>query len=218
MGKIRILLADDHTLFREGLAGIISGQPDMEVIGEAADGVEAVVKALELKPDIILMDIRMPGLDGLEATAQISRELPSAAIIMLTLRDEPDKLFAAIKNGARGYLLKNIHSKEMIAAIRGVAQGEAPITPSIAVHMLAEFRRLSSNATEATSATEMNTLTDRESDVLAQAASGKSDKEIADTLSLSIHTVKTHMRNILSKLHASNRRVAAQIAKKKGWL
>lgn len=217
MERIRILLADDHTLFREGLAGIIAAQPDMEVVGEAADGLEAVVKALELKPDLILMDIQMPGLDGLEATREISRELPATAILILTLRDEPEKLFRAIQYGARGYLLKDIHSREMIAAVRGVAKGESPISPAIAVHMLEEFRRLSHLAPAAEEAAEA-LLTSREGEVLSQAAAGKSDKEIAEALSLSIHTVKTHMRSILGKLQAGNRREAAQIARKRGLL
>lgn len=217
MQRIRILLADDHILFREGLAGIIASQPDMEIVGEAGDGLEAVVKALELKPDLILMDIQMPGMDGLEATRQISRELPSIAIVILTVRDEPERLFQAIKNGARGYLLKNMRSKEMVALLRGVAQGEAPVAPSVAVHILEEFRRLSRLAPEEAGEDEA-LLTDREQTVLSLAAAGKSDKEIAEQLSLSLHTVKTHMRNILSKLHVSNRREAAQLAKKKGLL
>ncbi|HJW89037.1 MAG TPA: response regulator transcription factor, partial [Anaerolineales bacterium] len=150
MNRIRILLADDHALFREGLAGILASQLDMQVVGEANDGLEAVVKALELKPDLILMDIQMPGLDGLEATRRISKELPGAAIVILTVRDEPEKLFQAIKNGARGYLLKNMRSKEMIAMLRGVMRGEAPLAPAIAGYMLDEFRRLSGLLPEAT--------------------------------------------------------------------
>jgi two-component system NarL family response regulator len=215
MGKIRILLADDHGLFREGLAGIINSQPDMEVLGEASDGLEAVVKAAELKPDLILMDIQMPGQDGLEATRQILREAAHVAIVILTVRDEPEKLFQAIKNGARGYLLKSMSSKEMIAMLRGVIRGEAPIAPAIAVHMLEEFRRLSRLAPGGEES-EATTLTGREQTVLSLAAAGKSDKEIADELTLSLHTVKTHMRNILAKLHVSNRRQAAQAARQKG--
>ena len=215
MGKIRILLADDHGLFREGLAGIINSQPDMEVLGEASDGLEAVVMAAELKPDLILMDIQMPGLDGLEATRQILREAAHVAIVISTVRDEPEKLFQAIKNGARGYLLKSMSSKEMIAMLRGVIRGEAPIAPAIAVHMLEEFRRLS-RLGPGGEESEATTLTGREQMVLSLAAAGKSDKEIADELTLSLHTVKTHMRNILAKLHVSNRRQAAQAARQKG--
>jgi DNA-binding NarL/FixJ family response regulator len=215
MRKIRILLVDDHSLFREGLAGIINSQPDMEIVGEASDGLEAVVKAGELKPELILMDIQMPGLDGLEATRQILQTMPEIAIVILTIRDEPEKLFRAIKNGARGYLLKSMSSKEMIALLRGVINGEAPIAPAIAVHMLEEFRRLSRLA-PGSADRETTLLTDREQTVLSLAATGKSDKEIAEELTLSLHTVKTHMRNILGKLHVSNRRQAAQTARQKG--
>ena len=217
MKRIRVLLVDDHALFREGLAGIIASQPDMQVVGEAGDGLEAVVKAAELKPDLILMDIQMPGLDGLEATRQISQSLPETAIIGLTVREEPEKLFAAVKNGARGYLLNSMRSKEMIGLLRGVAEGEAPLAPAVAVHMLEEFRRLSL-LKPGPEGEKANRLTDREHAVLGLAAAGKSDKEIASELTLSLHTVKTHMRNILAKLHVSNRRQAAQVARQKGYL
>ena len=213
MKPIRVLLADDHILFREGLAGLLAAQPDLEVVGEADDGLEAVVKARELKPDLILMDIQMPGMDGLEATRQLSLELPGTAIVILTVREEPDKLFMAIKNGAQGYLLKNIRSGEMINNLRGVIRGEAPVAPVMAAHMLEEFRRMSLLAPAQEE--EPSSLTDREGRVLSLAAIGKSDKEIAEVLSISLHTVKTHIRNILAKLHASNRREAARIAKHK---
>ena len=217
MTRIKVLLADDHALFREGLAGIIAAQPDMEVVGEAGDGLEAVVKAREIKPDLILMDIQMPSLDGLEAAKQIKSDLPDTTIVMLTVRDEPEKLFQAIKNGAQGYLLKNIRSKEMISMLRSAAAGEAAISSPMAALMLEEFRRLSSILPEGFDAEETN-LTDREQEVLSLAAAGKSDKEIADDLCLSLHTIKSHMRNILAKLHVSNRRQAARLAKHKGWL
>jgi DNA-binding NarL/FixJ family response regulator len=141
MKKIRVLLADDHDLFREGLAGIIASQPDMMVVGEASDGLEAIVKAEELEPDLILMDIQMPGTDGLEATGKIIKELPETKIVMLTVRDEEEKLFEAIKKGAQGYLLKNIRSREMLTMLRGAMEGEAAISPSLAGRMLEEFRR-----------------------------------------------------------------------------
>ena len=215
MSKIRVLLADDHALFREGLAGIITAQPDMDVVGEAGDGLEAVIKANELKPDLVLMDIQMPGVDGLEATRQITQLLPETAVIILTVRDDSERLFQAIKNGARGYLLKSMRSKEMITLLRGAAIGEAPIAPAIAVHMLEEFRRLSKVAPSEDEGVSAQ-LTEREQAVLAQAAAGKSDKQIAAELSISLHTVKTHMRNILSKLQVENRRQAALAGRKKG--
>lgn len=217
MKKIRVLLADDHDLFREGLAGIIASQPDMEVVGEASDGLEAIVKAKEIKPDLILMDIQMPGTDGLEATRKIIRELPETTIVMLTVRDEEEKLFEAIKNGAQGYLLKNIRSREMLEMLRGAMEGEAAISPSLAGRMLEEFRRLSKLAPLDLDE-EMVSLTQREQEVLSLAATGASDKEISEKLYISVHTVKSHMRNILSKLQVNSRREAARLAKHKGLL
>lgn len=217
MKKIRVLLADDHDLFREGLAGIIASQPDMEVVGEASDGLEAIVKAKEIKPDLILMDIQMPGTDGLEATRKIIRELPETTIVMLTVRDEEEKLFEAIKNGAQGYLLKNIRSREMLEMLRGAMEGEAAISPSLAGRMLEEFRRLSKLAPVDLDEG-MVSLTQREQEVLSLAATGASDKEISEKLYISVHTVKSHMRNILSKLQVNSRREAARLAKHKGLL
>ncbi len=220
MERMRVLLADDHALFREGLAGIIAAQPDMEVVGEANDGLEAFVKAQELKPDLILMDVQMPGMDGLEATRQIKQALPETNIIMLTVRDDDEKLFEALKNGAQGYLLKEIRSQEMLAMLRGAVQGNAALSPSLAGRMLAEFRRLSRQmpAYPDLEGDELSELTQRELDVLNVASQGASDKEIAERLTISIHTVKSHIRNILSKLHVNTRREAARVAKSKGLL
>jgi DNA-binding NarL/FixJ family response regulator len=214
MPPIRILLADDHTLFREGLAGILDSQPDMEVIGEAGDGIEALIKARELVPDLILMDILMPGSDGLEATKQIRLELPDITIVILTVRDDEDKLFQAIKNGAQGYLLKNMSSKVIVKLLRGAMQGEAAITPEMAGRMLEEFRRLSREVPLGDG--DEADLTRREIEVLGKVATGSTDKEIADELTISIHTVKSHMRNILAKLHVGTRREASRIARHKG--
>jgi DNA-binding NarL/FixJ family response regulator len=210
-----VLLADDHALFREGLAGIIAAQPDFEVVGEAGDGLEAMVKARELVPDLILMDIGMPGCDGLEATRQIRQELPAVTIVMLTVRDEAEKLFEAIKNGAHGYLLKNIQAQDMLELLRGAMRGEAAITPALAGRMLEEFRRLSREAAWAPDeGTE--TLTRREQEVLSLVAEGAADKEIAEALCVSLHTVKSHMRNILAKLHVGSRYEAARYGRQKG--
>ncbi len=215
MDRIRVLLADDHALFREGLAGIIAAQPDFEVVGEAGDGLEALVKAQELVPDLILMDIGMPGCDGLEATRRIKQELPAVTIVMLTVRDEEEKLFEAIKNGAQGYLLKNMRSQEILALLRGAVQGEAAITPALAGRMLEEFRRLSREVPWAPEE-EDAALTRRELEVLGLVAEGAADKEIAEALCISLHTVKSHMRNILAKLHVSGRSEAARYARHKG--
>jgi DNA-binding NarL/FixJ family response regulator len=217
MGKIRVFLADDHALFRDGLAGIITSQPDMEVIGEASDGLEAIIKARELKPDLILMDIQMPGCDGLEATRQIVKDLPEVTIIMLTIREDNEKVFEAIKLGAQGYLLKNIRSREMLKMMRGALKGQAAIPPDIAGHVLEEFRRLSRKIPPDFDP-DITSLTQRETEVLALAAEGMTDKEIAEALTISLHTVKSHMRNILSKLQVSSRRDAARLAKHKGLL
>jgi DNA-binding NarL/FixJ family response regulator len=215
MDRIRVLLADDHALFREGLAGIIAAQPDFEVVGEAGDGLEALVKARELVPELILMDIGMPGCDGLEATRRIKQELPAVTIVMLTVRDEEEKLFEAIKNGAQGYLLKNMRSQEILALLRGAVQGEAAITPALAGRMLEEFRRLSREVPWAPEE-EDAALTRRELEVLGLVAEGAADKEIAEALCISLHTVKSHMRNILGKLHVSGRSEAARYARHKG--
>ncbi|HZD56054.1 MAG TPA: response regulator transcription factor [Anaerolineales bacterium] len=217
MENIRVFLADDHDLFREGLAGIIASQADMEVVGEASDGLEAIVKALELRPDLILMDIQMPGCDGLEATKQIKKELPETTIVVLTVRDEDEKLFQAIKNGAQGYLLKTIRSREMLGMLRGAMQGEAAISPNLAGRMLEEFRRLSKLAPVDLDE-EIISLTQREQEVLSLVATGASDKEIAENLYISLHTVKSHMRNILAKLQVNSRREAARLARQKGLL
>jgi DNA-binding NarL/FixJ family response regulator len=215
MERIRVLLVDDHALFREGLASIVGAQADMEVIGEAEDGLEAVVKARQLEPDLILMDIEMPDMDGLEATRQIKHEHPEALIVILTVRGDDEKLFEAIKSGAQGYILKNIRSREMLAMLRGALRGEAALSPSLAGRMLEEFRRLSELVPPGTEA-ENVTLTAREKDVLGLVAADKQDKEIAAALNISLNTVKTHMRNILSKLQVSSRHEAAWVARKKG--
>lgn len=217
MSKIRVLLADDHELFREGLANILNAQPDFQVVGEASDGLEVLVKARTLTPDLILMDIGMPGCDGVEATQRVKHELPAVIIVMLTVRNEDDKLFEAIKSGAQGYLLKSIRSRELLSMLRGAVRGEAAITPVLGGRMLEEFRRLSQQA-PAVPEDEATTLTRREQEVLSLVAQGATDKEIADALVISIHTVKTHMRNILSKLHLGHRHEAALYALREGLI
>lgn len=216
MKQIRVFLADDHALFREGLAGIIDSQPDMQVVGEAGDGLEAFVKAQELKPDLILMDVQMPGVDGLEATHQIKQVLPETVIVILTVRDDDEKLFEALRNGAQGYLLKEIRSQDMLVMLRGALRGEAALSPTLAGRMLTEFRRLGRH--DAVGTEEDSTLTEREHQVLTRVSEGATDKEIAAALNVSLNTVKTHIRNILSKLHVRTRREAAKTAQTKGML
>jgi two-component system NarL family response regulator len=213
-----ILLADDHGLFREGIAGLISAQPDLEVVGQASDGLEALSLARDLQPDLIVMDIHMPICDGLEATRLIRSEMPEARIVILTIHDEDEKLFSAIRSGASGYILKNTNSADFLRGVRGALKGEAPLPPKLASSLMDEFARLASRPASAEDLTQAPDLTPREHEVLKLIADGKSDKEIAVRLSLSLHTVKTHVRSILSKLHAVNRREAARIAAKQRWV
>lgn len=215
--KTRILLVDDHNLLREGLAGIIASQADLQVVGQAEDGLEALVMARNLRPDVILMDIQMPGCDGLEATRLIKNELPETIIVILTVRDDEEKLFEAIRSGAQGYLLKNIASAEMLDLLRCAIRGEAAISPGMAGKILSEFRRLSHTSLPQPP-DEAGGLTQREIQVLYLVATGRSDKEIAERLSISVYTVKSHLRNILSKLQVSNRRQAAREAKRNGLI
>jgi DNA-binding NarL/FixJ family response regulator len=217
MSKTRVLLVDDHLLFREGLVNILAGQPDFEVVGEAADGLEAIVKADKLSPDLILMDVTMPVCDGLEATQRIKKELPDVTIVMLTVNDENENVFEAIRNGAQGYLLKNVSSRELLASLRGAMRDEAAITRTLGGRMLAEFRRISKHSMD-TAITNPATLTAREQEVLEHVAAGQTNKEIAQTLNLSIHTVKSHMRKILTKLHLEKRQEAVLYAKKEGLI
>lgn len=214
MERVRVLLADDHALLREGLAGIIGAQPDMQVVGEANDGLEAFVKAQELKPDLILMDVQMPGMDGIEAVRHIKQVLPETIIVMLTVRGDDEMLFEALKNGAQGYLLKEIRSQSLLEMLRGALRGEAALSPNLAGRVLSEFRRLSKGGVPEKE--DDSGLTEREQQVLLQASKGATDKEIAAALNISLNTVKTHIRNILAKLHVRTRREAAKVAKNKG--
>jgi DNA-binding NarL/FixJ family response regulator len=216
MGKINVLLADDHELFREGLATIINAQPDFEIIGEASDGLEAFIQAQELRPDLILMDVCMPGCDGVEATQRIKEILPETTIVMLTVCDEDEQLFEAIRNGAQGYLLKNIRSSKLLTLLRGAVHGQAALPLTLASRILDEFRRLETQPSEWED--DVPSLTPREQEVLCLVARGHTDQEIADALTISIHTVKTHMRNILAKLNLDHRHEAAQFAMRNGLI
>jgi DNA-binding NarL/FixJ family response regulator len=214
---IRVLLADDHQLFREGLASILDSQPDFEVVGEAADGLEVFVKARDLAPDLILMDVGMPGCDGVEATQHIKAAMPGITIVMLTVRDEEEKLFEAIQNGAQGYLLKSIRSWDLVEMLRAAIRGEAAITPVLGGRILEEFRRLSKQAGRIADS-ETAALTHREQEVISLVSQGGTDQEIANQLNISVHTVKTHMRNILAKLQLSHRHEAALYAMREGLI
>lgn len=212
MEKKRILLADDHVLFRKGLAQLLNSQPDFQVIGEAGDGLEAREKARELMPDLILMDIDMPRCDGRTATRLIKAELPYVVIVILTVSDDEQDLFAAIKNGAQGYLLKKIDPADLFEQLRGLARGEAALSRLMANKILREFaREVPAPARRPDSA-----LSDREEQVLQLVARGLTNREIAATLVIAENTVKNHLRNILSKLHLQNRVQAAAYALREG--
>ncbi|HJR24242.1 MAG TPA: response regulator transcription factor [Acidimicrobiales bacterium] len=211
MDPIRVVICDDHALFRRGLSMVLEAEEGIEVVGEAEDG-EAVVRTVEeLAPDVVLMDVRMPKLSGIEATRAIAEAAPSTRIVMLTVSDEEEDLYEAIKAGAAGYLLKEISIEEVAEAIRSVVSGQSLITPSMASKLLAEFSNLSKKA-EARQAVPTPQLTSRELEVLKLVAQGMSNKEIAAELYISENTVKNHVRNILEKLHLHSRMEAVVYA------
>lgn len=207
---IRILIADDHAVVREGLRALIEAKPDMELVGEAEDGVEAVLMARSLKPDVILLDLLMPRMDGIQAIGEIRQENPHARILILTSFAADDKVFPAIKAGALGYLLKDSSSQALIQAIREVYRGESSLHPTIARKLIREILRPS------TAAPAENLLTEREVGVLKLIAGGLSNQEIAETLVISERTVSSHVSNILEKLHLANRTQAALYALREG--
>ena len=216
--RARILLVDDHELFREGVAKIINSQPDMEVVGQADDGLEALTMAHELLPDLVLMDINMPLSDGLEATQLIHSSMPNSRIIMLTAYEEEEKLFDAIKAGAQGYVLKSSSSAGLVRGIRGALEGEASVPRKLASQLLAEFSKLSKKPNSPISDDAAPIITHREREVLDIMATGASNQEIADALSISLQTVKSHVSNILTKLQAKSRHQAAEFGIKQGFI
>lgn len=210
--KVRILIVDDHELFRQGLASLIADDPDMEIIAQAGDGLRATALARELEPDLIIMDVNMPISTGLEATRLIRHFNPQARILMLTIRDEDETLFEAIRAGASGYLLKDADWATFQDAVQRIMNGDVVLPPKLATRLLTEFARLSRQPEATAPPTQEYGLTSRELEVLRQVAVGATDKEIAAHLHLSVYTVKSHVRNILGKLHAANRWEAARLA------
>ncbi len=201
---VRVLIADDQPLFRRGLWVVLGTDDRIEVVAEAENGEEAIARAVELVPDVILMDVRMPRVNGIEAARVISQQVPTTKIIMLTVSDEEDDLYEAIKAGATGYLLKEISVEQVAEAIQAVVQGHSLITPSMASKLLTEFQKLSTR-TEGAAQLPSPTLTPRELEVLKLVAKGMSNREIGDQLFISENTVKNHIRNILEKLHLHSR-------------
>jgi len=209
--RLRVMVVDDHALFRRGLEMVLGDEPDIELVGEASDGEEAVQKAAEVMPDIVLMDVRMPKRSGIEATAEIKELMPHVKILMLTISDEETDLYDAIKAGASGYLLKEIPIEEVADAIRGVWAGQSRISPSMASKLLTEFAAISKGTDERTTMPAPR-LTDREMEVLRLVAQGLNNRDIAKQLFISENTVKNHIRNILEKLHLHSRMEAVVYA------
>jgi len=216
MRTLRILLVDDHVLFRKGVAAVLASHSDIEVVGEAGNGVEACMRARETIPDVILMDINMPEMTGLEAVKQIKQEMPHVRIVMLTVSGTDRDLFAAIKNGADGYLLKNLEPSALFDMLDCVRRGEAPVSGNVAEKILNEFRHPTKNIEHASDY--RDGLSPREVEVLELIVQGKTNKEIASALSIAEDTVKIHLRNILEKLHLQNRIQAAVYAVRQGWV
>jgi DNA-binding NarL/FixJ family response regulator len=208
---IKVLIVDDHALFRRGLEMVLEGEPDIEVVGEASDGGEAVKRAEQTAPDVVLMDVRMPTLTGIEAAQAIKAILPSTRILMLTISDDEADLYEAIKAGASGYLLKEISIEEVAGAVRGVHQGQSLISPSMASKLLAEFAAMVKRRDERTEVPGPR-LTDRELQVLKLVARGLNNRDIGTELFISENTVKNHVRNILEKLHLHSRMEAVVYA------
>jgi two-component system, NarL family, response regulator len=204
MTQVRVLIADDHPIVREGLHAVLSDQPDLEVVGQAATGAEAVALALAARPDVILMDLRMPGMSGVEAIAALRAEWPEAHVLVLTTYDGDEDIYRALQTGAKAYLLKDTPRAELLEAIRAVARGQKRLPAEVAARLM---ERMSTEA-----------LTERELDVLRLMARGRSNKVIGAALSISEGTVKFHVNNILGKLAADDRTQAVTIALQRGIL
>ncbi len=212
---IRILLVDDHTLFRSGIKALLARQAGFDVVGEAADGAEGVKLAKQLDPDVVLLDLNMPGISGVEALTLMLQDQPKRAVVMLTVSEEADDLTAALKAGARGYLLKNIDADFLTQAVVRAAAGESVMSDSMTAKLMAQFRHGAAAPVEPEEQ-ELDKLTPREREILGFLAQGKSNKEIARSLDLAESTVKIHVQNILKKLSLSSRVQAAVFAVENG--
>lgn len=213
---IRILLVDDQALFREGLHTLLSVHEDLQVVGEASNGQEAVTAVAELSPDVVLMDLRMPILNGVAATRQISQTAPNSRVIVLTTFDDDDYIFDGLRAGAVGYLLKDVPSAKLVEAIRAAARGDSFLQPSVAAKVVAEFSRMAGGETTVPQQNLVEPLSNRELEILGVLASGASNREIANALFITEGTVKNHVTNILGKLGVRDRTQAALKAKELG--
>jgi DNA-binding NarL/FixJ family response regulator len=216
--SVRVLLVDDQALFREALATLLSVRDDIEVVGEAGNGDEAVRRAADLEPDVVLMDLRMPVLDGVAATRRLKAERPQARVIALTTFDDDEDVFAALRAGAVGYLLKDVSSARLVEAILAAARGESVLQPSVAAKVVARFAQLPDEPAAPRPQPLVVPLSERELDVVRLLADGRSNREIAGTLHLAEGTVKNHVTNVLGKLGARDRTQAALRAKALGLL
>jgi NarL family two-component system response regulator LiaR len=214
MGKIKILIADDHAVVREGTRQILEGEPDLEVVAEAADGEEAIELADKFKPDLAIIDISMPKVDGIEATRKIKALYPAMAVLILTAYDDDQFVFSLLEAGAAGYLLKSVRGKELIDAVRQVHAGESVLHPSITRKVLNRFVA----TPDQSNAPKEKVLSEREIEVLRLATQGLSNQDIADKLYLSLRTVQAHLGHIFNKLQVSSRTEAVVKALKEGWI
>ena len=212
--RIRIVIAEDERLTRDALARLLALEPDIEVVGQAADGTQALRQVLDKVPDVLLTDINMPGLNGIELTQRVHTEVPNVGICILTIYHDDSHVFQAIKAGATGYVLKDSPIEETVAAIHAIADGGSRLHPGIAARVLAEFNRISMQRTVDTKL--FSELTDREIEVLKEVATGKRNREIGETLFISEKTVKNHISNILFKLQVNDRTEAAMMAARAG--
>jgi len=215
---IRVLLVDDQALFREGLETLLSVHKDIQIVGLASNGREAVDVAAHVHPDVVLMDVRMPVLDGVRATRLLLETLPECRVIVLTTFDDDEYIFDALRAGAAGYLLKDVASARLVDAIRATARGESILEPSVAAKVIAEFTRVSSMVPSAQMAQLVEPLSERELEILTLIARGGSNKEIADQLFIAEGTVKNHVTHILGKLDVRDRTQAALKARELGLL
>lgn len=213
---VRIMVVDDHAVVRSGLMSLLDGKDTMHVVGEAADGDEAIMKAAELRPDVVLMDLSMPhGKDGLTATKELKKALPETAVLILTMHDDEEYLFQAIQAGASGYILKSAPHEQLQAAIRSVAAGDAYLYPTATKRLMSEYMDKLKNGENVGT---YESLSDREKEILAWTAKGYSNKEIAEQLIISVKTVESHKSNLMEKLGLKTRPELVKFALKKGLL